>query len=373
MKKKILFVITKSNWGGAQRYVYDLAISLPKDQFDIAVAFGGTGLPGARAGVLERMLREAGVRTLLIKSFARDIFFMHDVKVVAELVALFRKERPDIVHLNSSKAGGLGALAARLAGIRTIVFTVHGWPFWEKRNAVFRILIGLLSWLTGLLSHRVIVISEHDRKTARFMPFLRNRIIRISNGIGPIDFLPATPSPGTLRVLTVGELNRNKNLFVGIDAVLLARSKGAPIVYDIVGEGELRDALESYITEKNAATAVHMRGFVPDCRRQYKAYDIFFLPSKKEGVPYVLLEAGLAGIPVIASNVGGIPEIIPQNMERALKNPNDVEGFAEALVELSQNAEQRELWGGRLKERVEQEFSLARMVRETAQVYTHAP
>ena len=127
--KKILFVITKSNWGGAQKYVYDLANELhrPNAEFEVAVAFG-------QEGQLAGKLREAGITTHPIRSLQRDVSVIADIKSFFELLRLFKTQKPDIAHLNSSKVGGLGALAARVAGVPKIIFTVHGWPFWETRG-----------------------------------------------------------------------------------------------------------------------------------------------------------------------------------------------------------------------------------------------
>src|ERR1043166_2713598 len=120
-KRKVLYVSRKANWGGAKRYVFDLATSLPKDEFDVAVAYG-------QPGRLAEELQKAGIKTHPILSLQRDVSLGVDIKSFFELYRLFKKERPDVVHLNSSKAGGVGALAARLAGIKNIIFTVHGLP-----------------------------------------------------------------------------------------------------------------------------------------------------------------------------------------------------------------------------------------------------
>ena len=117
-KRKILFVITKSNWGGAQRYVYDLAAALPKGEFEVVVALGGTGEASAQTGLLAERLKEASVRTIFLSSFTRDIYFFGEFKAFFELLKVIREERPDTLHLNSSKAGGIGSVAGRIAGVR---------------------------------------------------------------------------------------------------------------------------------------------------------------------------------------------------------------------------------------------------------------
>src|ERR1700734_3367295 len=125
-RTKVLFLITKGTWGGAQRYVFDLATNIPRGRFEAVVAYG-------QKGKLAEDLTNAGVRTLQLPSLGRDVAVVSDIKSFFEILKLLRKERPDVLHLNSSKAAALGAPAARIAGVKKIIFTVHGWPFRENR------------------------------------------------------------------------------------------------------------------------------------------------------------------------------------------------------------------------------------------------
>jgi glycosyltransferase involved in cell wall biosynthesis len=304
MPKKIIYVITKSNWGGAQRYVFDLATNLPKEKYKVAVAFG-------QRGRLAEELEKVGVRTLPIISLDRDISISPDVKSFFELLRLFKKEKPDIVHLNSSKAAGIGSLAARLAGVPNIIFTAHGWPFWEKRGGVERAAMYFFSWLTALFSHRIIVISDFDLRVARKMPLVGTKAVRIYNGIAPFIDLGSgevirRAFPAGVKITgTIGELNKNKN-----QQALVEQAKNNPDMYvAIVGEGELRAALEEKIKKYDLENRVKLFGFVP-AREALPGFDTFVLPSLKEGLPYVLLEAKAAGLPIEANRVGGVGEIL---------------------------------------------------------------
>ncbi len=303
-KKKILYVITKSNWGGAQRYVYDLATALPKDQFEISVAFGQEGL-------LAKKLREARIALFPIKALQRDISIANDVKSFSELLRLFRTEKPDIVHLNSSKAAGVGALAARLASVPRIIFTVHGWPFIEKRNIFWRLFALLGSWITALLSHKIIVVSDYDLKVAQKMLGIAYKTVRIYNGIdfhfplGSGDVVRHSFPKGVRITGTVGELTRNKN-----QIALIAQAKNDSTMYvAIVGDGEDRLYLRKKIEEYGLTTRVKLFGFML-ASEVLRGFDVFVLPSIKEGLPYVLLEAKMVGLPVVASRVGGVGEIL---------------------------------------------------------------
>lgn len=308
--KKILFVITKSNWGGAQRYVFDLATNLPKDKYEVTVALGGNGL-------LAQKLQETGTTIYRSVFLERDVSIDKDIKSFFELYRLFKKVQPDIVHLNSSKAGGLGALAARLAYVPNIIFTVHGWAFNEPRPAWQREVIKLTQWLTVLLSHKTICVSFFDANQTKLWPLIKNKIHTIHNGIAPMQFgsgdVIRHSFPTGVRITgTVGELTRNKN-----QIALIEEAKHNPdICVAIVGEGENRGVLEEKIKKYNLGERVKLFGFLP-ASEVLRGFDVFALPSLKEGLPYVLLEASLAGLPIVANRVGGVGEILDN------KNPEE--------------------------------------------------
>jgi glycosyltransferase involved in cell wall biosynthesis len=304
VRKKILFVITKSNWGGAQRYVFDVATHLDRARFEIAVALGGTG-------ELQRKLTAVGIRVIPLQSVQRDISVSADVGGFFSLYRIMRVYKPEVVHLNSSKAGGLGALSARLLGVPRIIFTAHGWPFAEKRNFVWRLFALLGSWATALLSHKIICVSDHDLRIAERMPFIGHKAVRIYNGIEQNMVLGfgnmiRDAFPTGVRVTgTIGELTRNKN-----QVALIEEAKNDPDMYvAIVGEGEDRLYLMKKIEEYGLEARVKLFGFMP-ASEALRGFDVFALPSIKEGLPYVLLEAKAAGLPIEASRVGGVGEIL---------------------------------------------------------------
>jgi glycosyltransferase involved in cell wall biosynthesis len=305
--RKILYVVTKANWGGAQRYVFDLATHLPPE-FAASVAYGQPGL-------LAEKLQEAGVALYPIQSLQRDVSIWADIKSFFELYRLVLEVNPDVVHLNSSKAGAVGALAAWLAGARRIIFTSHGWPFNERRGTLARALIWLASWVTALLCDEVIAVSESELRAAKRMPFCAGKAVRIYNGIdlnmqfGNGEAIRSAFPAGARIVGTVGELTRNKNQ---IELIERAKKDSAMHVA-IIGEGELRGALEAKIREYKLEDRVKLFGFMP-ASEVLKGFDMFALPSLKEGLGYVLLEARAAGLPIEASRVGGTPEALDKDM-----------------------------------------------------------
>jgi len=397
MKKKVLFVITKSNWGGAQRYVFDLATSLSPADFDVIVAFGPAPAPvrdatkatsspykqvsngaGGHPGQLSKMLLEKSIRTILIPELGRDIRLADDWRAFRALVGLFKAERPDIVHLNSSKAGGLGALAARLARIPRSIFTSHGLAFDEKRPALQKILITLATWATILLAHATILISNDTFERARKMPFLRRKVHLVWNGIVSPLFLskhdarkelrgldPQMPE-GTRWIGSVGELHPNKDYACAIDCAALLPEDTHLV---IIGDGEEREALLARAKEKGVGRRMHLLGFIPDAAKYLRAFDVFVLPSQKEGLPYVLLEAGLAYIPVVASDTAGVKDIILDGFTGLLVPPHDTHALASALERAFGDATLARSLKDELLKRVQQTFSFEKMMEKTIALY----
>lgn len=374
-RKKILFVITKSVLLGAQKYVLDVATHAAKT-YDVAVAAGGDG-------ELMTALRRAHVRTISLLRIERDINPLTDVRAFFEMCSLIRRERPDTLHLNSSKAALHGALAGRLFGVRCIVFTVHGWPFREDRGFLWKLVIWIGSYITALFSHEVICISRFDTKNIR-MPFVKKKIHVIHNGVASFKLLDRQEARRQLFgadeqkrhveelwMCSTGELTQNKNYFFAIDAVVAHNKKhpGSKIYYAILGGGEDREALVAHIEKVGASSFVKLLGHVPEARAHLFAFDLFFMPSKKEGLPYAVLEAGMASLPVIASRVGGIPEILENEKYGLLIDPFDIDQTVAALGEVALSSDKRREMGRALKERVVSVFSKERMLEETEALY----
>jgi glycosyltransferase involved in cell wall biosynthesis len=300
--KKILYLVTKGNWGGAQRYVYDLATTLHAQGATVSVAYGNPGQLGQK-------LSAAGVRTIELPALGRDVSLFADINSYKQIARTIRAERPDILHLNSSKAGALGALAGRFARVPCIVFTAHGWAFNERRNTVARGIIWLVSWITALLSHRVIAVSDHELRAAQRMPFCARKAVRIYNGIdlkmqfGSGEIIRKS-FPANVQITgTVGELTKNKNQI----ALVEEAHKNPDMYVAIVGEGELRTYLEQKIKAYGLEGRVKLFGFLP-ASEVMRGFDRFALPSIKEGLAYVILEARVAGLPIVANRVGGVGE-----------------------------------------------------------------
>lgn len=377
---KVLFVITKSNWGGAQWYVYTLATHLKKAGAAVTVAFGGTGEPGASSGRLHELLSAEGVRTIMLKSFARDINVFREFSAFYELLQVIRREKPDVLHVNSSKAGGLGALAGRLAGVPKIIFTSHGLAYDEDRPTFARTLIWLSTWATFLLAHTVIVISHNNQERARLLPFCGNKIRLVHNGIALQPFIersaaraklaPHAPQDGITWIGTIAETTHNKGLTYLVKAASLLKQDNHHFVLCLIGtDGEERPLIEKMIAEEHLEDCVFLIGFLAHAATYLSAFDIFTLTSVKEGLPTVLLEAADAHCAVVVTGVGGITDIV-DDTSGIIVRPHSAEEIAYGITHLLHDTERRKQLGDALHAKAAESFSIDRMVTQTVAVYT---
>jgi glycosyltransferase involved in cell wall biosynthesis len=369
--KTLVFIITKSNWGGAQRYVFDLATAM-REKFLVKVILGGDG-------PLAEKLKDNGIEVMTIAELGRDVNFIKDLKVGWKIWRTLLKIKPSIVHLNSSKIGGVGSLAARLAFVPKIIFTAHGWAWNEDRSSLQKSLIVCIAWLIMFLSHKTIAVSEAIKKQVIYFPFIKNKIVVVPLGIAPVDYFNKEEAQQKLLgsildksicvIGSIGELHPIKGHGYAIGAVSGLISKGKKIKYIICGEGAYRPVLEKKIADLNMKEKIILAGNITEAARYLKAFDIFLFPSLSEALGYAALEAGLAGLPVIASAVGGVSEIIDDMISGILIQPEKPEEIVAAVELLLDKPELQAKYGSALHEKVLKDFSMEKMIEETEKLY----
>src|SRR3989344_993588 len=365
-RKKILYVVTKSVWCGAQRYVFDLATSLPKDQFEATVVTGGSG-------PLVDRLEKHEIKTILLPALQkntglREAFFsLRNVRAFFKLISLFRNEHSGAIHLNSSIIGGIGGTAGFIYKLldrrqTKIIFTAHGWPFKEHRPLPQKTAILFLTWLSTLFHDAVITIQTADFISARY--FIPQRKVRlVFNGFDEASllskeearkflasFLPQVKNKDAFVVGAIAELTGNKGLEYLVDAVSRISSKNFYVM--IIGDGEDRKKLEKKIKNSNLEDRVHLAGFIPEAKNYLAGFDIFALPSLKEGLPYAVMEAMHAGLPLVATKVGGVPDLVEHGKNGLLGEPKNHSFLAHAIGHLIDNKGEREKFGRNSREKI---------------------
>lgn len=368
-KRRILYVITKSSWGGAQRYVFDMAVGAQGAGYEVLVATGGEG------ELVERLAAE-GINVRVLSKLKRDIDLFAEISTAFMLSKVIREFRPDVLHGNSSKSG-LAMFVARLLFVPRIIFTSHGWAFNEDRPNWQKSIIWFFHFLTILFSHITICVSKAIQKDTENMPLSKKHTVVIHNGVEEHTLLsrkdarlmlaPHVSFP--LWIGTIAELHPTKQLPILIRAFAQIAEQHADAMLMIMGEGQERVALETLVRDLALEDRIRLRGHVAQAASYLCALDLFVLPSRSEALAYVLLEAGLAELPVIASNVGGIPEIIIENETGVLVPSGDVDALASSMNHLLSDPIERRRLASAHKERVVRHFRTKDMVERTLALY----
>ena len=383
-KKKLIFVITQPVVGGAQKYVFDLARHFSKD-YEVFVASGGP-----EDGDLFLKLKSEKIKTHHLKFLIRNIKPFDDFLAFFELFKLFNEEKPDIIHLNSSKAGLLGSLAGFFAGIGRrrkpkIIFTAHGWIFKEDMEKSKRWLFVTLEWLSAKFKDRIICVSEDDFNEAikhRVAP--PRKLSVVHNSVDKIKFIPKKEareevskmikrelSDDTFILVNLGRLYVTKGLGYLIEAMnsLGASLPSKEIVLVIFGDGPERENIKNQISNLKIDERVFLVGDVADAAKYLPAFDALVLSSTKEGFPYAILEAGLAGIPVISTNVGGVGEVVKDGENGILIEPKNPQAICDAVKGLISDSDRSKKLSAKLKKSIAENFSFDEMVERTEWVY----
>ncbi len=368
--KKILCVITKGTWGGAQRYVYDLATAASDAAHEVVVAYG-------ESGELAGRLLAARIRTVAVGGLSRDVGVLREFFAFFGLLLLFRRERPDIVHINSSKAGVLGCIAARLARVPRIVFTAHGWAFNEARPWWQRAVLYLASGVIVLFSHETICVSEAVKRDIARFPFLRSKLVVIRLGIDCAVRAARQEARAELAPHAVGrywvgmisELHPTKRVADAICAFAVFVKTHPEAILVVIGAGQERERLESLMRDLHMRDHVSFAGFRENAASLLGAFDLFIHTARSEALGYAILEAGCAALPVVATRVGGIPEIIIDEDHGLLVPRENPAALAGAMESLAQDPRRAAELGARLHARVTTLFSKERMVGETLVLY----
>jgi glycosyltransferase involved in cell wall biosynthesis len=377
-RTKILFVITKSTLGGAQRYVFDIMSNLNSSDYTTAAVVGGNG-------PLIDMIKSVGLRVYPLKNLKRDISFFSEIAAFFALCRILRTQRPDVLHLNSSKAGLLGALAGRICRVPQIVFTAHGWAFNEDRPVWQKFILKTLHWCTILLSHKTIAVAEGMKKQMDW-PWVQKKMVVIYNGRSLPNLKYKDEARGILEMNiqntdarlidyhddlwmgSLSELHPIKRVDRAITAVAALVREFPTLRYIIVHDGELRTKLQQQVHDLSLEEHVFFTGAIEEAARLLPAFDIFVLPSKSEAFPYVIVEAGAATVPVVATNVGGIPDVIDDGINGLLVPPDDTPALTKALRRLLSDERLRNDLAYAHHNKMKS-FTVERMLAETIAVY----
>jgi glycosyltransferase involved in cell wall biosynthesis len=317
---------------------------------------------------------------ITIRHLVRNLRPVSDLIAFCALLRIIRRERPNIVHTHTSKAGILGRWAAYLCRVPIIVHTPHGHVFWGYFNSLQTRLFILLERWTARITNAIVTLTPQEKEDHLcFHIAPEEKFAVIHSGINLETFLAASfQSAETKAVLgilpemtvvgTVGRLTTVKGQDVLIRAASDLIRQGEKIVLLLLGEGELRRDLEELTFRLGIAERVRFLGWRSDVARVMSAFDIFCLPSRNEGMGKVLVEAMALGKAIVASDIGGIKDIVLHGENGLLVPVGDVEAWAEAIGRLCRDPERRRRMGdaGRL---IAPRYSSDEMIKKIDQLY----
>ena len=357
-KPHIAILITKSDIGGAQIHVLNLLRNL-KEQFRFTLVCG-------EEGYLTEKSAKLGIETIILKNLQRQISPSSDYRGYREIRRLLAQLKPDCLHLHSSKAGLLGRLAAWREGI-PVVFTAHGWAFTEGAGTLQRTYGLFAEWLLGHIGASVITVSQYDYQLAlRFGVITPTNSWMIFNGVEGIDTLSIDRSPGLVNILNIGRMARAKNQKLLIEAASLV-NRDFQLV--IVGAGRFSEELERLAIDLGLAGKVVFTGTAGDTSAWFGSANIFALSSDYEGLPLSVIEAMSARLPIVATDVGGVSELVCDGENGFLVPRGDARAFARKLEILIDDAELRRKFGENSYQRFIDNFQAGLMCSKTAGVY----
>jgi len=339
--RKILYIITLPDWGGAQKYVFQEALA-NKDNFDVAVLTGQSDSFKSKINLLDQLANqeEPGIQSAQLKYLVRPINPLKDFLAILEIIKFYNREKPDTVHLNSSKAGILGSFAKLFSAHKPeVIYMVHGWVFLEPMNSFKRWLYIFGEKLASYWRDKIIVLGEKEKQIAINYKICPEKKLKVRRHSIPIaSFLDKDIArkelglpPDKKIIGTVANFYPPKGLEYLIEAA--AKINNPDIIFTVIGDGPLRENFKFKISNSKLENIFILLGEKENAAQYLRAFDLFVLPSVKEGAPYVILEAMAAGLPIIATDVGNVNEMLKDYPNKTMIPPANIEALAKAVLE----------------------------------------
>lgn len=360
----VLNLIGSLRIGGAEQQVVSLAPLFDRERFRIIVCAMQPG------GGLRDRLDQAGVEYACLNYRIRSC-----IPAMLRFISLLRREKVDILHTHMYSASKFGRIAGVLAGVPVMIATDHGHDPWKRwwHVAFDRVLLRHTDLRIGVSQD----VADAIRACENPSP---EKLAMIPNGVDPERFKSDEAERNVVRaglgiaddevlVGAVGRLVEPKALHILIEAVSQLAQTMSQVRLVLVGDGPLRSELEKQAADLGVSDRVLFAGMRMDIPAVLSAIDVYVMSSKSEGLPVSLLEAMSAEKPVVATRVGGIPEVVTDRREALLVQPNDPSALADAINEVISNPELAAQLGRRARERVSSAYSVAATARALEQVY----
>jgi glycosyltransferase involved in cell wall biosynthesis len=386
LKIKIIHIVTRMDKGGSAENTLLTARGLDREIYDVALVRGlsvESNMTDDEAGAVEESVREAereGARVVTVSSLVRRVSPFYDLKAFFALIKILRHEHPDIVHTHTSKAGILGRWAAFFARVPIIIHTPHGHVFWGYFGRCKVLFCIILERLTACITDKIIALTDQEKKDHfHFRIALEDKFSVVHSGINLDKFFNTSVDPaamkrsleipeGNLVVGTAGRLTHVKGHRYLIEAAGRIVDVRLDTTFVFLGDGEVLNELKNMAFRLGIEENVKFLGWRQDVADVMSAFDVFVLPSLNEGMGRVLVEAMAMGKPIVASDVGGISDLVIHGKNGYLVPVGDVETLAVRIKELLDDPGKREEMGNTGR-RYAAGYSSEAMVKKIDQLY----
>jgi glycosyltransferase involved in cell wall biosynthesis len=340
-----------------------------------------TSTEAAQVDAALKELRQAGVALVNVPALVREIRPLSDVWATVTLWRFLRQERPSIVHTHTSKAGAVGRIAAWFARVPVVIHTPHGHVFYGYYGRVKSRLVCLAERLLAKITDRIITLTDRGaQEHTQYGIARREKFATIPSGIALQAFRSVHVDPVAKRkelglppedliVGTVGRLVPVKGHAWLLKSVPRVLAEVPQACFALIGEGPLAEHLRQLAEELAISRRVMFLGARQDVPECLAALDLFVLPSLNEGMGLALVEAMAMGLPVVATRVGGIPDVVREGETGLLVPPGDEKALALAMLSLLRDPDRRRAYGEAAKRRVDERFDAASTVREVERLY----
>jgi len=379
---RILHILTNLDLGGAEISVVAICQCLHKRGIDVRLAYSSRGgESGGYHPVLIKRLNESGIPTYDVPQMVRNVSLFRDIRALCRLCAVIRAVKPDIVHTHMSKAGLLGRAASVIMGVPHIIHTVRGWSFYSTDSRLKRYFYVLLERLAAHYTDKMFCVS-----TQQINDGLRAKIghhgdyVLVHSGIPIAQFRPGGEDCGNLRseigipanvqvVGTVMGLCRQKAPLDFVAASEIICHNYDKVHFLIVGDGPLRKDMADAISRKKMSDRCHLLGFRLDIPQLLSLMDVFLLTSYWEGLPRVLMEAIVARVPIVSTNVGGVSEVVRHGVSGFLTFAGDIKGLADYVIRLLRDPCTRKRMADKAESGIDDSFDLDFVVQYHEEFY----
>ncbi|MGE7934115.1 glycosyltransferase family 4 protein [Viridibacillus arvi] len=359
---KIVQIVTKLDTvGGAQSHVLALTKQLCLDGHEVIIMT-------SQGQLIEEAMAEKSVKTIQLSHLRRDISLMDDYRAFLELRLYLQQIGPELVALHSSKAGVLGRLAAFSLKIPT-VFTAHGWAFTEGVQPLKKLLYKKIEKILAPRTTKIIAVSNYDHELAvQKRVVSKNKITTIHNGIQSNDKQPYFRN-NVPKIMMVSRFEKPKRQDLLIE--VLSTMKELEWSLELIGDGVELANVKELVKHKGLSHRVRFLGVRNDIENRLQDADIFVLLSNFEGLPLSILEAMRGGLPVIASDVGGVAELVVEGKTGYLVDQN-VLNIRKCLVRMIEDKPLRIALGQAGRNFFEDHFLFQKMYDNTVSLYKEA-